>query len=170
MTEQTYIPDQDQLQDPPAAPAPPPVQPAEQPPVQYVPSVPAQAPAIRTKQKKVRIGVPGITGFGFTLSMLSLFLLPFYKEAFTNYLTYDGGKDFFLHYYYYATMALGGSSALFALLGLVLTPVGIHISRRHQRDGASLGVSGVLIALVAIILIAAVTASHVMLYGMIYPN
>ena len=165
MTEQTYTPDQDHSMDPSLPPVPPPLQP-----VQATPPVPVQAPEVREKQKKTRIGVPCVTGFGFTLSLLSLFLVPFYKEAFENYLTYEGAKEFLLHYYYYATLALGGSSALFALLGLILTPFGIHFSRRQQRDGASLGVSGVLIAIVAILLIVAVTVPHVMLYGMLYPD
>ena len=165
MKEETYQPDQGHLTWVSPAPAQVP-----EPPVQAVPAVAVQPPALQEKQKKARIGVPGVTAFGFTLSMLSLFLVPFYKEAFTNYLTYEGARELFLHYYFYATIGLGSGSALFALLGLILTPVGIHLSRRHKRDGASLGVSGVLIAIVAIILIAAVTASHLMLYGMIYPH
>lgn len=158
MTEQNLTPDLEYPVDPPVIP------------VQAAPPPPPVQAVVEVKQKKPRIGVPGITGFGFTLSLLSLFLVPFYKEAFTNYLTYDASIEVLLHYYYYATMVLGGTSALFALLGLILTPFGIHISRRHQRDGASLGVSAVLIAIVAIILIVAVTVPHLMLYGFLYPN
>ncbi len=166
MTEQTQTTDELRLNGnppsfkvDPAPPAPEPHQPSMAP-------MPVQ-PAVR--HKKARVGVPGITGLGFTFALLSLFLLPFYKEAFANYLTYEGAREFFIYYYYYATIGLGSGSALFALLGLILTPVGIHISRRRARDGAALGVAGVLIAIVAIILIAAVTASHVMLYGLLYP-
>lgn len=172
MTEQTPIQDQDPVVVAPPMQEPMPVQPMAEPParpVQFTPPPVPHAPPVTVKQKKTRVGVPGITGLGFTLSLLSLFLIPLYKEAFADYIAYEGVKEFFILYYYYATISLGGTSALFALLGLVLTPFGIHISRRRQRDGAALGVSGVLIAIVALILIAVVTASHVMLYGMIYP-
>lgn len=119
---------------------------------------------------KIKKGVPGITGFGFTSALLSLFLLPFYKEAFENYLLYDGVQAILLHYYYYATIALGSLGILFALFGLVLTPVGIHMSKRRENNGRALGVSGLLIALVALILYAAVTVAHVTLYSWLFPR
>ena len=133
--------------------------PAHQPPATY----------IFEKPKKIYKGIPGITGFGFTSALLSLFLLFFYKEAFGSYLLYEGSKEVLLHYYYYATLVFGSASALFALFGLILTPMGIHLSKRRETEGRALGVAGVLISLVSIILIAAVTVSHILLYGQLFP-
>ncbi len=128
------------------------------------------APPMTMPAPKIKTGVPGITGFGFTSALLSLFLLPFYKDAFENYLLYDGVQAILLHYYYYATIALGSLGILFALFGLVLTPVGIHMSRRRENNGRALGISGLLIALVALILFAAVTVAHVTLYSWLFPR
>ena len=147
----------------------PPVQ--TEPAVPYAAPLPAYAPAYaEPKPKKVKTGVPGLTGFGFTAALLSLFLMPFYKEAFDQYLFYEGAKEFLLNYYYYATISIGSVSALLALLGLVLTPIGVHLSRRRQSDGRALGIAGTLIALVALIFIAAVTVSHIMLFGWLFPH
>lgn len=129
---------------------------------------PPEAPP--AKPPKIKRGIPGITGFGFTASLLSLFLLPFYKDAFESYLLYEGAKEILLHYYYYATIALGSGGILLALFGLILTPVGVHLSKRREGNGRALGVSGILIALVALILFAAVTVTHVTLYSWLYPK
>ena len=140
-------------------------------PMPYVAPMPAYStPALELKPKKVKKGVPGITGFGFTAALLSLFLSIFYKVAFDQYLFYDGAREFLLQYYYYATIAIGSASALFAILGLILTPIGVHLSRRRQSDGRALGVSGILIALVAILIFAAVTVSHIMLFSWLFPS
>lgn len=140
-------------------------------PMPYVAPMPAYPPpAVELKPKKVKKGVPGITGFGFTAALLSLFLSAFYKEAFDHYLFYDGAKEFLLQYYYYTTIVLGSVSALLAILGLILTPVGVHLSRRRQSDGRALGISGILIALVALLIIAAVTVTHIMLFGWLFPS
>ncbi len=169
MTDETLIPnDQPQMDSPDYMP-PAPMPPVQQP-IQYAVPMPAPQPAPPKKEKKARIGVPGITGFGFTSSLLALFLLPLFKEAFSSYLFYDGSVEFLLRYYYYAAIGLGGASALFALLGFILTPIGVHISRRRQRDGAALGVAGILIAIVALLLIVGVTLSHSILYNNLYPH
>ncbi|MFA5585089.1 MAG: hypothetical protein WDA02_00875 [Saccharofermentanales bacterium] len=173
MTDEILIPnDQPQMDSSdyvPPAPMPPVPMPPVQEPYQYAVPMPAP-PASPKKEKKARIGVPGITGFGFTSSLLALFLLPLFKEAFSNYIFYDGSVEFLLRYYYYAAIGLGGASALFALLGFILTPIGVHISRRRQRDGAALGVAGILIAIVALLLIVGVTLSHSILYNNLYPH
>ncbi|HZK29162.1 MAG TPA: hypothetical protein VFD19_02975 [Clostridia bacterium] len=128
------------------------------------------APFVLEKPKKIFKGIPGITGFGFTSALLSLFFLSFYKEAFSNYLLYEGAQEIVLRYYYYATLVWGGMSALFALFGLILTPFGSRLSKRRGTEGRALGVAGVLISLVAIILMAAVTVSHWLLYSHLFPN
>ena len=129
-----------------------------------------QAPPPAPPPPKINKGVPGMTGFGFTSALLSLFLLPLYKDAFEAYLLYEGAKEVLLHYYYYATIALGSGGILLALFGLILTPVGIYLSKRREGNGRALGVSGLLIALVALILFAAVTVTHVTLYSWLYPK
>lgn len=121
-------------------------------------------PAAEPPKKKVRQGVPGSTAFGFTSSLLSLFLVPFFKEAFTNYLTYAGNSQLALYTHYYSTMALGIAGAVFALLGLICSPIGMRRSKVDDRDGRGLGVAGMLIAVVAIILLAAVFVPHFLLY------
>ncbi len=161
MSEQTYPAENEQK----------PVEMPEQPrPVQeaYV-VAPAPAPLAPPKQGKIKRGVPGITGFGFTSALLSLLLLIFYKEAFDNYLLYDGTNRILLHYYYYATIVLGAGSGLLALFGLILSPFGIHLSRRRESDGRALGIGALLISLVALLLIVAITVSHVLLYGLLFP-
>ena len=139
-------------------------------PVAQAPAPPAPASPAPPKVKKPKKGVPGITGFGFTSALLSLFLMLFYKEAFDSYLLCDGTNRILLHYHYYATIVLGGSSALLALFGLILSPFGVHLSRRRESDGRALGISAILIALVALLLIAGVTVSHVLLHGWFFPN
>ncbi len=145
--------------------------PHEAPPVQYQPqTIPYPAPPAYEKPRKVKKGIPGITGFGFTSALLALFLVPMYKDAFTSYLLYEGANQALLNYHYYASIALGSAGALFALLGAIFSPIGAYLSGSRERDGRALGVAGVLIAFVALILIAAITVSHVMLNGQLFPN
>ncbi len=153
------------VQDKPAVPyeyAPPAVyaEPVHHAPLPYAPPVPA----------KVRKGVPGATAFGFTSALLSLFLFPLFKEAFSNYLLYEGTVEALLRYYYYASWVFGGASALFGLLGLVLTPIGGFCSKRRQSEGRGLAVAGTLIAFVALILTAGIAVSHYWLFTEIFPS
>ncbi len=116
------------------------------------------------KPAKVKRGVPGVTALGFLFALLSLFFTPLFKEAFSNYLFYDGFQTAVLTFYYYGTWIFGGITGLFALLGLILSTIGGSISKRKEREGRGLAVAGTMIALVALLLAAAIGVSLYLLY------
>ncbi len=130
----------------------------------------AESPIAPAASAKIKRGVPGLTAFGFTLALLSLFLVPFFKDAFEGYLFYDGTESVVLQYYFYATWILGAVSGLFALIAFILTPFGGSVSKRQQRDGRGLAVAGTLIAFVALLLTVGVAVSHYLLFMQIYPS
>ncbi len=150
----------------PAQPGMPMSQPVHQSPA-YAPPMPPVAPPVPAKIHK---GVPGMTVLGFTLALLSLFIMPFFKEAFSNYLFYDGNQEVLLKYYYYATWILGGMAALFSLIGLVFSLIGGSLAKRRQVEGRGLSVAGTIIALVALLLVAGVAVSHYLLFKQIFPS
>lgn len=140
-----------------------PVQPRAVPPYYGGVGVPARPeappPAAPAKPVKVKRGVPVVTALGFMFALLSLFFIPLFKEAMTNYLLYDGMPEEVLQYYHYAIWVLGGIVGLFAILGLILSPIGGSISKRRQREGRGLAVAGTMIALVALLFAGAVGVS-----------
>ncbi|NLV98610.1 MAG: hypothetical protein GX034_02320 [Clostridiaceae bacterium] len=114
---------------------------------------PADQPAIQAASRKT----PGAVGFAFAASLLSLFLIPMFREllpyflnAYVDPITFD--RESYL-LYFLLVMIYGGASAMLAVLGLIFAPVGMNRAKRYGLEGYALGSATILISIVSLILL-----------------
>lgn len=136
-----------------------------------------QQPASNYAQSAVRQDdrkpgrIPGVIGFGFASSLLSLFLIPLFRELFPNFLnaysdpiTYD--REAYLMYFV-MILVYGGVSAMLAVFGLIFAPLGMSRAKRHHLDGQALGTATILISVVSLILLLVSIVSTLLIHNML---
>lgn len=115
--------------------------------------------------------MPGVIGFGFASSLMSLFLIPFFRELFPIFLksyadpiNYD--RQTYLMYFV-MILIYGGISAMLAVFGLIFAPVGMNKAKRNNLEGRALGTATILISAVSLILLLASTVSLLLIHNML---
>ncbi|NLC89504.1 MAG: hypothetical protein GX681_05515 [Clostridiaceae bacterium] len=114
---------------------------------------------------------PGAIGFAFAASLLSLFMLPMFREilphflnAYVDPITYD--RESYL-LYFLLVLIYGGISAMLAVLGLIFAPVGINRAKRYNLEGSALGSATILISIVSLILLIASIACSLVIFNIL---